>query len=110
MSWLNSGPPLRDMPGWKAVGDPRLEWGAPNTSADFDLLLIESVLNEAGIPCQFLPHRPNEGYFQPPAMIDAVALYVPEERWEEAERLVGEFLQAPIEWGEAGSSGEADEP
>jgi 2-amino-4-hydroxy-6-hydroxymethyldihydropteridine diphosphokinase len=47
---------------WVAVGPTRFERNAPNSSTDFDLLFYENVLTEAGIPCAFYPHRPNEGF------------------------------------------------
>lgn len=102
MSWLDAGAPIPELEGWKRVGDPRLEWGNPNTSADFDLLFIETLLSDADIESRFYPHRPNEGFFFGRPMADAVCLYVPTDRWEEAETLIAEVLAAPIDWGDLG--------
>jgi hypothetical protein len=111
-SWMSSGPPYPEVEGWKRVGGGRLE-GPGYMSADFDLLLLEQVLNDNNIRCQFLPHRPGEGLGVGREGFTGVALYVPEERYEEAAVLAEELASAePVHDGDEDSAddGLGDEP
>ncbi|HEX9092562.1 MAG TPA: 2-amino-4-hydroxy-6-hydroxymethyldihydropteridine diphosphokinase [Coriobacteriia bacterium] len=82
---------------WAAVGPQRLERNSPNSSTDFDLLFYETILKEAGIPTGFAPHRPNEGFSTYWGISQAVRLMVPEDRADEARRLIAEVSRAPRE-------------
>lgn len=73
---------------WVPVGPARFEMTTPNSSADFDQLLYEQVLQQAGIPCEFYPHRPGEGASQLYGLPEAVRLMVPRSRAAEAEDLI----------------------
>ncbi len=94
-SWMSSGPPYPEVDGWKRVGEGRME-GPGYLSTDFDLLLLEQVLNDNDIRCQFLPHRPGEGLGVGREGFTGVALYVPEERYEEAAALAEELASAEV--------------
>ncbi len=94
-SWMSSGPPYPEVEGWKRVGEGRLE-GPGYISTDFDLLLLEQVLADHEIRCQFLPHRPGEGMGVGREGYTGVGLYVPEDRYEEASALAEELASAPL--------------
>ena len=96
MSWLDDGPPIPELEGWSPVGEARLEWGAGNTSTDFDLLLLEQVLLDNAVQCMFYPHRPNEGFNLGRPVPDAVSLYVPNEQLARAQQLAEELANATI--------------
>lgn len=104
MSFLDQPPPVPTLEGWKAVGGARLEWGVPNSSVDFDLLLLEQVLLDNEIECMFYPHRPNEGAGLGTVVVNGVFLFVPEERWPEAQRLAEELARSAPDWGEEAES------
>jgi len=76
---------------WVVVGPSRDERWA---RGDFDLLFLESLLLEAGIPVQFDPHRPNTGFVYP-GLSSVVHLLVPKKRAEEAQAIVDEALRPP---------------
>jgi 2-amino-4-hydroxy-6-hydroxymethyldihydropteridine diphosphokinase len=78
--------------GWLPVGEERYEGNLVVTQADFSLVFDEAVLNDAGIPSVFYPHRPGEGTLPwPYAVIDRpVRLYVPATLAEKAERILAE--------------------
>jgi hypothetical protein len=92
---MSSGPPYPEVEGWKRVGGGRLE-GPGYMSTDFDLLLLEQVLNDHDIRCQFLPHRPGEGLGVGREGFTGVALYVPDDRYEEAAALAEELASAEL--------------
>lgn len=94
-SWMSSGPPFPEVEGWRRVGGGRLE-GPAFFSTDFDLLLLEQVLQDHGIPTQFLPHRPGEGLGVGREGFAGVGLYVPDERYEEAARIAEELGSASV--------------
>ena len=94
-SWLSSGPPFPEVEGWKRVGEGRLE-GPGYFSSDYDLLLLEQVLNDHDIPSQFLPHRPGEGLGVGREGFTGVGLYVPDDRYEQAASLAAELAAAPL--------------
>ncbi len=106
IGFFADGLPVPEVEGWTPVGASRMEWGVPNSSTDFDLLLVESVLKDHGIPCEFFPHRPNEGFGVGRVIPTGVWVYVPDAYAEEAERLVEELAKSePLEW----DSGEGTE-
>ncbi len=76
---------------WVAIGPGRYEYGAVNAGTDFDLLMYESFLSEAGIRVQFYPTRPNEGATVYPGIGKTIRLMVPRSQAEEARRLIGEI-------------------
>jgi 2-amino-4-hydroxy-6-hydroxymethyldihydropteridine diphosphokinase len=76
---------------WVAVGPSRYEYGAVNAGTDFDLLMYESFLTEAGIQVRFYPNRPNEGAPVYPGIGRTVRLMVPRSQSVEAERLIDEI-------------------
>lgn len=82
---------------WVAVGPRRYERNAPNTSTDFELLFYENVLKQAGIPCRYYPHRPNEGFATFPGLAQTVRLMVPASRAREAQELIDRVAAAPLE-------------
>jgi len=76
---------------WVAVGPGRVET-AGNDASDFDLLMYESFLVEAGIPVRFYPHRPNESTVVWPEIGGvSVRLMVPRGRADEARRMIREL-------------------
>jgi 2-amino-4-hydroxy-6-hydroxymethyldihydropteridine diphosphokinase len=81
--------------GWEPIGEGRAEVGG--LSSDFDLLLAEAVLVDAGIACRFYPHRPGEGSTFVSATPSTVRLLVPDSRRLEADRLVASAMSAPPE-------------
>jgi hypothetical protein len=99
--WLSLGPPYPEVEGWKRVGGGRLE-GPGYISTDFDLLLLEQVLQDHGIRCQFLPHRPGEGLGVGREGFTGVALYVPDDHYDKAAALAEELASAPLLEGDAG--------
>jgi hypothetical protein len=99
IGFFADGLPVPDVEGWTPVGVSRLEWGVPNSSTDFGLLLLESVLRDNGIPCEFFPHRPNEGIGLGRPIPLGVWIYVPDEYAEQAERLAEDLAQSePVDW------------
>jgi 2-amino-4-hydroxy-6-hydroxymethyldihydropteridine diphosphokinase len=72
--------------------------------AAFELLFFEAVLKDADIPCEFYPHRPNEGSYGPYWTPGRIDLYVPRSKLQEARRLLAEAQAAPPDW-----SGSQDE-
>jgi 2-amino-4-hydroxy-6-hydroxymethyldihydropteridine diphosphokinase len=73
---------------WVPVGPARCETAMSNGSVDFALLLYESALRQAGVPCVFYPHRPNEGASQPYGLPVVVRLMVPAARLAEASEII----------------------
>lgn len=80
---------------WVAVGPWRLEGSSPNSSTDFDLLFYENVMKQAGIPCGFYPHRPNEGFSTYWGIWQPVRLMVPADRADEARAVIAAVENAP---------------
>jgi hypothetical protein len=110
IGFFAEGLPVPKVEGWAPVGASRLEWGVPNSSTDFDLLLLEQVLVDNDIPCQFFPHRPNEGGVAT-VIPQGVWLYVPLACAEQAEQLAEELATAPLleDAGESGLEGAAED-
>ncbi len=102
LRWMSSGPVFPEIEGWKRVGGGRLE-GPGFISTDFDLLLLEEVLADHEIPCQFMPHRPGEGLGVGREGFTGVALYVPDDRYEQAAQLAEDLASAPFVEEETGS-------
>jgi len=73
---------------WVGVGPVRYELSTPNSSADFDLLLYEQALRQAGIPSEFYPHRPGEGASFLYGLPREVRLMVPRSREKEAREII----------------------
>ncbi len=96
LGMFSEGLPVPQVEGWTPVGASRLEWGVGNASTDFDLLLLEEILKDNDIPCEFFPHRPNEGFNLGRVMPLGVWLYVPDEYAQRAERLAAELAAAPV--------------
>ncbi len=110
LRWMSSGPAFPESEGWKRVGGGRLE-GPGFISTDFDLLLLEQVLADHEIPCQFMPHRPGEGLGVGREGFTGVALYVPDDRYEQAAQLAEDLASAPFveEEAETPFNDEADD-
>ena len=96
IGFFADGLPVPEVEGWKPIGVGRLEWGVGNASTDFDLLLLEAVLKDNDIPCEFFPHRPNEGYNMGRVIPLGVWLYVPEEYAEAAEQFAADVAEAKV--------------
>jgi len=65
-----------------------------NSSADFDLLLYEQALRQAGIPSEFYPHRPGEGAASVLYGIGGqVRLMVPKSRELQATEIIEQLQQ-----------------
>lgn len=77
---------------WVAVGPPRLERGGSNSSTDFDLLWLEEVMNDAGVPTTFYPHRPGESLSSYPGVPTEVRLFVSRDRIADAYRALDEAV------------------
>jgi len=73
---------------WVPVGPGRCETGMPNSNTDFALLFYEAALRQAGVPCVFSPHRPNEGASDPYGLPVVVRLMVPAARFSEASEII----------------------
>ena len=87
----------------------RLEWGVGNASTDFDLLLLEAVLKDNDVPCEFFPHRPNEGYNMGRVIPLGVWLYVPDEYAEAAEQFALDVAESRVVEDDAdGADGDAE--
>ncbi len=76
---------------WEPVGVARLD-----PSPDMpELLFYETVLKGAGVPCEFYPERPGEGFYNPYGIPRFVDLYVPRSRLREARELIRQAREAP---------------
>lgn len=78
---------------WVAVGPSRFETSTSNSSADFDQLLFEIALKQAGIPSEFYPHRPGEGASFLYGLPVEVRLMVPRSREAEARAIVDALVR-----------------
>ncbi|HEY3317897.1 MAG TPA: 2-amino-4-hydroxy-6-hydroxymethyldihydropteridine diphosphokinase [Coriobacteriia bacterium] len=76
---------------WVPLGVARLD---PSPSMP-ELLFYEAVLKDAGVPCEFYPERPGEGFYNPYGVQRFVDLYVPASRLREARELVRKAREAP---------------
>ncbi|TLM92772.1 MAG: hypothetical protein FDZ75_05805 [Actinobacteria bacterium] len=110
MTWLDEGPPIPRLEGWRAVGS-RLEWSVPNSSPDFDVLFLEQVLIDNDIECVFYPHRPNEGFSLSRPIINPVWLYVRDADFDNAAQLAADVAASVVLLpgeGESEQDGEAE--
>jgi 2-amino-4-hydroxy-6-hydroxymethyldihydropteridine diphosphokinase len=82
-----SGPELEGE--WVPLGVSRLDGVASSVS---ELIYLESVLNDAGIPSEFFPHRPNEASFNPYGIREMIGVYVPASRLAEAREIARDVL------------------
>lgn len=87
--WPDESPSSVEVIGeWVPVGPARCEGAMSSGSVDFALLFYEAALRQAGVPCMFHPHRPNEGASQPYGLAVIVRLMVPVARLAEASEII----------------------
>jgi 2-amino-4-hydroxy-6-hydroxymethyldihydropteridine diphosphokinase len=73
----------------------------PEAKPDLDLIFVQSILEDAGIPLAWDPHPPSRG-FNPWGVSPTLRLYVPSSYAERAARLIAEAESADIDWPEFG--------
>jgi 2-amino-4-hydroxy-6-hydroxymethyldihydropteridine diphosphokinase len=71
----------------------------PDIKPDLDLLFVQSILEDAGIPVVWDPHPPAQG-INPWGISATLKMYVPSSYAERAARLIAEAESAEIEWPE----------
>jgi 2-amino-4-hydroxy-6-hydroxymethyldihydropteridine diphosphokinase len=71
----------------------------PEAKPDLDLIFVQSILEDAGIPLMWDPHPPAQG-FNPWGVSQTLKMYVPSSYAERAARLVTEAESADIDWPE----------